>query len=125
MGGPQVNGRTRCRCWPAAPCLQGRPCVAARAAAEEVKTASSNGAPLKPSTAGMDFDELTELIKCAACRRPCWNSDSFMCRQLKAAWMLCSDLCALLGTLGVLAGDGTAAGTRRGLALAPPHAAIR
>lgn len=43
--------------------LQGRPCVASRAAAEEVKAASTNGAPSKPSNAAMDFDELTELIK--------------------------------------------------------------
>lgn len=40
-----------------------RAAVVARAAAEEVKTASTNGAPLKPSSAAMDFDELTELIK--------------------------------------------------------------
>ncbi len=58
----------------AAPCLQGRPCVAVRAAAEEVKTASTNGAPLKPSTAGMDFDELTELIKCAAASAHRWTA---------------------------------------------------
>ncbi|KAL4858679.1 Biotin carboxyl carrier protein of acetyl-CoA carboxylase 2 [Chlorella vulgaris] len=37
--------------------------VQARAAAEEVKAASTNGAPLKPGTAALDFDELTELIK--------------------------------------------------------------
>ena len=37
--------------------------VLARAAAEEVNAASTNGAPLKPATAAMDFDELTELIK--------------------------------------------------------------
>lgn len=37
-----------------------------RAAAEEVKTASSNGAPVKGSTTALEFDELTELIKCVA-----------------------------------------------------------
>ena len=42
---------------------QARAGVVARAAAEEVKTVSTNGAPLKPSTAALDFDELTELIK--------------------------------------------------------------
>ena len=42
---------------------QARSGVMTRAAAEEVKTASANGAPLKPATAAMDFDELTELIK--------------------------------------------------------------
>ena len=44
------------------PALQRAP-VLARAAAEEVKTASTNGAPAKPSQAALDFDELTELIK--------------------------------------------------------------
>ena len=44
------------------PALQ-RAGVLARAAAEEVKAASTNGAPAKPSQAALDFDELTELIK--------------------------------------------------------------
>ena len=30
---------------------------------EDVKAASTNGAPAKPSQAALDFDELTELIK--------------------------------------------------------------
>lgn len=37
--------------------------VLVRAAAEEVKTASTNGAPQKATAAAVDFDELTELIK--------------------------------------------------------------
>ena len=40
-----------------------RVAVLARAAAEDVKIASTNGAPAKPSQAALDFDELTELIK--------------------------------------------------------------
>ena len=44
------------------PALQ-RAAVLARAAAEDVKAASTNGAPAKPSQAALDFDELTELIK--------------------------------------------------------------
>ncbi|EFN58349.1 hypothetical protein CHLNCDRAFT_142410 [Chlorella variabilis] len=47
----------------AAPKVIARSSVLARAATEEVKTAGTNGAPLKPATAAMDFDELTELIK--------------------------------------------------------------
>lgn len=38
--------------------------VARAAAAEEVKPASANGAA-KPTNGALDFDELTDLIKCA------------------------------------------------------------
>lgn len=34
-----------------------------RAAAEEVKAASTNGAPVRASATPLEFDELTELIK--------------------------------------------------------------
>ncbi|KAI7837275.1 hypothetical protein COHA_008889 [Chlorella ohadii] len=40
-----------------------KPRTVVRAAAEEVKTASSNGAPVKGSATALEFDELTELIK--------------------------------------------------------------
>ena len=38
----------------------------ARAAEAEVK-AASNGAPVRAATSALEFDELTELIKCARC----------------------------------------------------------
>lgn len=43
--------------------LPPQPRTVVRAAAEEVKTASSNGAPVKGSATALEFDELTELIK--------------------------------------------------------------
>ncbi len=48
---------------PGSPCLPPQPRTVVRAAAEEVKTASSNGAPVKGSATALEFDELTELIK--------------------------------------------------------------
>jgi hypothetical protein len=59
--------------------------VLALAAAEEVKTASTNGAPQKATSAAVDFDELTELIK--------WDSLPESCRDalswsIAAGWGL-------------------------------------